>query len=327
MDLKNRKTNILRLYVQTKKARVDTSIPFVVTLSGHTGPVNAVAVVRNDLIASGSDDSTIKLWNPWTYTCEETLTDHTDAVTCLAVGEYKNPLDLKWPALVGPRRQPSPFVVSGSKDKTLKVWAKHEESGRWEHIQLGPPDAAVSCVAVMKNQQEDDMVVSGSDNGNIKFWDLATEKCIGVLKTVNQKTGKAESVRYVLPMHIATTYDRDGDARKFYANPESTDVVIVETGEKAWQLASRPPKSSLDSKDDQDPIKDMFSFASNRQDKIAVCNERHILNTSALLMQKNYDIGEDLGRVMTQGAHVSFEEFAAAIGKNHTEAITFSLVV
>ena len=72
----------------------DTSVPFVVTLTGHSGPVNAVAMLLgengNDLVASGRDDSSVKLWNPWTYTCEQTLNGHTDAVTCLVVGKRSN---------------------------------------------------------------------------------------------------------------------------------------------------------------------------------------------------------------------------------------------
>ncbi|MEA5572744.1 hypothetical protein [Calothrix sp. UHCC 0171] len=37
----------------------------VKTLSGHTAPVRAIALFANEkILASGGDDTTIKLWNP-----------------------------------------------------------------------------------------------------------------------------------------------------------------------------------------------------------------------------------------------------------------------
>ena len=55
----------------------------VVTLRGHEGSVRGVAVAPDDLILSGSDDHTIKLWRGGA--CERTLEVHTNWVRSLAV--------------------------------------------------------------------------------------------------------------------------------------------------------------------------------------------------------------------------------------------------
>eukprot|EP00617_Octactis_speculum_P027808 CAMPEP_0185744678 /NCGR_PEP_ID=MMETSP1174-20130828/2817_1 /TAXON_ID=35687 /ORGANISM="Dictyocha speculum, Strain CCMP1381" /LENGTH=50 /DNA_ID=CAMNT_0028418207 /DNA_START=38 /DNA_END=187 /DNA_ORIENTATION=- len=38
----------------------------------------------NGQLVSGSDDEMIKLWDPLTWTCQETLQEHTDGVEALA---------------------------------------------------------------------------------------------------------------------------------------------------------------------------------------------------------------------------------------------------
>lgn len=77
---------------------------------GHTGPVSCVVEVNNNnsnnndlIVASGSTDHTIKLWDTHSGACITTLNGHTDSVNCL----------LSW----------SPnTLITGSADKTIRVW-------------------------------------------------------------------------------------------------------------------------------------------------------------------------------------------------------------
>jgi len=54
------------------------------TLTGHTDYVNSLAYLGNNLLASASDDKTIKIWNIENGKCLKTLTGHTDYVYSLA---------------------------------------------------------------------------------------------------------------------------------------------------------------------------------------------------------------------------------------------------
>jgi WD40 repeat protein len=214
-----------RLRAAEKKVKTAPPVPFVVTLTGHSGAVNAVAVLDgtngSDLVASGSDDCTVKLWNPWTHTCEETLIGHTEAVTCLAVGKRST------------AESGGQFVVSGSRDTKdqLRIWSKDSASGDWKHRDardtLGNhEDGPVECVAVTQNQKEEDMVVSGNDVGTITFWDLSEGK-VGTLKTGNNIIG------YVLPLHA-------NDSTQF--TNSAAEMKILATGVQLWQIGNQKYK-------------------------------------------------------------------------------------
>ncbi|KAI1012377.1 hypothetical protein LB504_013205, partial [Fusarium proliferatum] len=74
-------------------------------LEGHTGSVNSV-VFSNDgtLVASGSHDNTIKIWNVATGKEEQTLEGHRSLVNSVVFSPD------------------STLIASGSSDKTIKIW-------------------------------------------------------------------------------------------------------------------------------------------------------------------------------------------------------------
>ena len=55
------------------------------TLVGHTGFIRALAVLKNGLLASSSEDNTIKIWEPYSATLIKTLTGHSSSCEALAV--------------------------------------------------------------------------------------------------------------------------------------------------------------------------------------------------------------------------------------------------
>ena len=73
------------------------------TLKGHTGWVNSVAFNTDGMLASVSEDRTIKLWDISTNNCIKTLT------------RYRGPI---WSVVFHPNGK---MLVSGSGDKTINL--------------------------------------------------------------------------------------------------------------------------------------------------------------------------------------------------------------
>ena len=74
-------------------------------LKGHNGKIKSVAFNnKGTILASGSSDETIKLWNIETKTEIATLREHNNCIISVAFNNNGTTL------------------ASGSKDKTIKLW-------------------------------------------------------------------------------------------------------------------------------------------------------------------------------------------------------------
>jgi WD40 repeat protein len=97
-----------------------------------------------DLIVSGSDDNTLRVWSLANPSCLRTLSGHSNGVWCCAVEGN--------------------LVVSGSCDRTLRVWNLH--TGRCLHTLYGHA-STVRCVRVSKG-----FAVTGSRDNTIRLWNV-----------------------------------------------------------------------------------------------------------------------------------------------------------
>jgi WD40 repeat protein/sterol desaturase/sphingolipid hydroxylase (fatty acid hydroxylase superfamily) len=117
-------------------------------LKGHAGAVTSVAICPDGrLIASGSEDRTVKVWDARTGKDLLTLQGHARAVRCVALSPDG-------------RR-----AVSGSADGTVKVWDL--QTGK-EQLTLSGHHSAVLSVALSADGQ---CIVSGSAEGVVKVHD------------------------------------------------------------------------------------------------------------------------------------------------------------
>jgi WD40 repeat protein len=98
--------------------------PELQTLEGHSDSVWTVAFSQDgQLLASGSRDRTIKLWDPITGAVKHTLEGHSDWLRAVAFS------------------QDGQFLASGSQDKTIKLWdpitgnLKHTLEGHSDWVQ------------------------------------------------------------------------------------------------------------------------------------------------------------------------------------------------
>lgn len=116
------------------------------SLVGHRDVINCVIVLENDLVASGSNDKTVKVWNSKNGSLIQSLESHASSVYTLAMLQNGN-------------------LVSGSADRTIKIWQKNS----WELVKtLTGHTLSVLGLTVLKNGG----LVSYSDDKTIKLWDL-----------------------------------------------------------------------------------------------------------------------------------------------------------
>ncbi|MBE9181943.1 protein kinase [Oculatella sp. LEGE 06141] len=132
-------------------------------LTGHTGGITAVAVSPSDpILASGSSDKSIKLWNLLTGELLHTVSGrslwfgngHSDRISALGFS---------------PDGQ---MLISGSDDSTIKLWDMTNQ----KLIETLPDHGwVVSAIAVSQNGQ---ILASGGGDGVIHVWDLTTQTLI-----------------------------------------------------------------------------------------------------------------------------------------------------
>ena len=151
----------------------------VVEIQKHTESVQSVAFSPDGkFLASGSDDSTICLWNMRTcdFTDPYILTDHTDDVESVAF----SPDGL--------------ILASGSKDNTVRLWSM-ETGGHPTVLQtLENPDDTVESVAF---SPDGEFLAAGDRNNIIHLWkrSLGTNK-FNYFKTIKAHSDDVESVAF-----------------------------------------------------------------------------------------------------------------------------------
>ncbi|MEH2349275.1 MAG: serine/threonine-protein kinase [Nostoc sp.] len=128
------------------------------TLSGHAWAVLTVAFSPDgQILATGSDDNTIKLWEV-----------NTGQLICTLVGH-------SWSVVAVAFTADGETLLSASCDKTVKLW---KVSTAEEIVTLSGHVDSVSAVAMSKVRQ---LIASGSRDKTIKLWQLVEQR-VGVAR-------------------------------------------------------------------------------------------------------------------------------------------------
>ena len=166
------------------------------TLPADSG-VNALAVLPDGRLASGSDDSTIRLWDPASGSCLAVFQGHQKRVNALAMlpdgrlacGSFDRTIRL-WDPVSGSCLAvfqghqggvyalavlPDGRLASGSYDRSIRLWSP--PSGSCLEVFQGHQDC-VRALAVLP----DGRLASGSDDSTICLWDPASGSCLAVFQ-------------------------------------------------------------------------------------------------------------------------------------------------
>lgn len=140
------------------------------TLVGHTGSILCLKELPGSRFASGSSDHTVRVWNA--RECEHVLEGHALDVYTLAVF-------------------PSGKLSSGSGDYTIRLWDTamcYKTRGQLEGRSEGRSES--QCERVLTGHRKmvialavmlDGTLASGSHDGSVRVWEVATGRCVRVL--------------------------------------------------------------------------------------------------------------------------------------------------
>lgn len=222
---------------------------------GHFAPVNAVAISPDgNLIATASEDRTVKIWKSKEKTLVATLDGNLQSVhsVCFA------------PALNDPLPDEGYRLVTGGKDMTVRLWGLDEagvplaaapsrilsasEGDGYSHF--GP----VVSVAISPDGKR---IASASEDGTIGMWDVADVQSPTLITKLPGHEGAVRCVAFVDNKTIAsggddrtvrTWLDSDGSWREMGPltghTGAVTEVAVIHSGDTAT-FASAGGDSSI----------------------------------------------------------------------------------
>ncbi|MFW6295667.1 MAG: eIF2A-related protein, partial [Halothece sp.] len=217
-------------------------------LEGHLDSVTAVAFSPNEtLIASASEDNTIKLWNQKGKEIR-TLSGHQDTVTdvafspdgkILASASLDNTIKL-W-NLEGKElntlKGHSSFVtslsfspngktlISGSANNTIKVWDLN--SNELQSFSSSNPNSIITSIAISPNGSK---ILSGNTDGTVQLWEIEGE----LLQTFLGHTDEITDVAFSSQGNLIASASADKTVKIWHLNGTEMNTL---RGHTDWVTA------------------------------------------------------------------------------------------
>jgi WD40 repeat protein/uncharacterized caspase-like protein len=170
-------------------AQSTSSKPELVLQTGHTGPINAIALSSDGrFLISASDDNTLKIWDTATGNVLRTLYGHAQPVLAAALSPDGR------------------FIASGGEDLTVRVW----DVATGEARVFGQQNSPVKEIAFSSDGQQ--LVSLGSNE--LKVWEVASGREIRSVKLGEDKdTSRAQTTSGIMRRFDPTAAALTADGR------------------------------------------------------------------------------------------------------------------
>jgi len=181
----------------------------VSTLTGHAEWVRMVRPDRTgSLLATCSNDHSIKIWDIQKKDIKLDLRDHDNVVECIEWAPEESEASIAKSSNIDASGKLGPFLVSGSRDKTIKMW--DTSSGLCLFTLVGHDN----WVRQLKFHPRGKYLFSASDDKTLRTWHIENQR--------NQKT-------IIAHQHFVQTFD-------IHRTCVICATGSVDTTAKLWEL-------------------------------------------------------------------------------------------
>jgi U3 small nucleolar RNA-associated protein 13 len=214
--------------VSSVSLKPDIGIPLTARLTqhAHEKTINSVTISPNDqLIASGSQDKTAKIWSVDELKLLGVIRGHRKGIWCLQF----SPVDQ--------------VLVTSSADATIKIWALTDYSCLKTF--QGHDCSVLKVMFIDRGMQ----FISSATDGNIKIWNLKNNECVKTIDAHNDKiwaltksndenlliTGGSDSL--ILIWNDVTVKEKEEMAVKQENQVKSEQTLLNLMHKKKWSKA------------------------------------------------------------------------------------------
>lgn len=209
--------------LKTYAVKTFTTSKPILTLLGHTAGVISVAMRWDGkFVISGSDDNTVKVWGGHREEltkpggCEgtaiQTLVGHKQPVLCVAWSEDGR------------------FAMSGSFDKTIRVW----DMKKYTALQTLTDHTRVVCSVAMSRDGR--LAMSGSDDDSLKIWNCKSKPCTPIHSLQGRSNGIA-SVALSADGRVAVTGGNDSTVKVWDLTTQQEILTLAAHSKSVYSVA------------------------------------------------------------------------------------------